>query len=493
MTTRSVDPCQSRIIAGVARGDITPPVGIYHRMWGAATHDKSTGIHRPLTATVLTLEAGDTDFAPPPRVAIAVDHCLLWTAEMRNLIERIAQLSEVPTDSLIVFFSHTHGAGLMGMERRDLPGGELIPPYLDSLATRIAGLVEAAFATAQAATISYADGRCSLAQNRDFYDAAGGQFVCGFNPAGEADDRVLVGRVNDRNGQTIATLVNYACHPTTLAWDNTLISPDYVGAMREVIEMATGAPCFFIQGASGDVGPREGFVGDVAVADRNGRQLGYAALSALTGLPPSDRSFVYAGPVVSGATIGTWRYEPIDDAVARRTSIWRSAECVVELPLRDDLPRRDDLIAERDRWQATRDAAVAAGDTATAGDARAMIERVTRRLVRTGHLPTGNSIRFHVSLWRCGNAIWVPLNGEHYNVLQTTLRSRFPEQTLVIGTLANGSDVWYLPDAESYGKGLYQEEASILAQGSLEILIDALTGAIRSLITTESADEPAGA
>ena len=122
-----------------------------------------------------------------------------------------------------------------------------------------------------------------------------------------------------------------------------------------------------------------------------------------------------------------------------------------------------------------------------------MIERVTRRLVRTGHLPTGNSIRFHVSLWRCGNAIWVPLNGEHYNVLQTTLRSRFPEQTLVIGTLANGSDVWYLPDAESYGKGLYQEEASILAQGSLEILIDALTGAIRSLITTESADEPAGA
>ena len=39
-----------------------------------------------------------------------------------------------------------------------------------------------------------------------------------------------------------------------------------------------------------------------------------------------------------------------------------------------------------------------------------------------------------------------------------TLRERFPEVTLVIGTLANGSNVWYLPDANSFGNGLYQEE-----------------------------------
>ena len=80
-----------------------------------------------------------------------------------------------------------------------------------------------------------------------------------------------------------------------------------------------------------------------------------------------------------------------------------------------------------------------------------------------------------------GDAIWVSLNGEHYNILQTALRKRFPKLTLIIGTIANGSDVWYLPDAESYGKGLYQEEASILSQGSLEKLIAALDNAIRQL------------
>lgn len=113
-----------------------------------------------------------------------------------------------------------------------------------------------------------------------------------------------------------------------------------------------------------------------------------------------------------------------------------------------------------------------------------MAERATRRLTRVGHLPTSGRFPYRVKLWRTGDAIWVPLNGEHYNVLQTELRKRFPELILVIGTLANGSDVWYLPDADSYGKGLYQEEASILARGSLEMLIDALEGSIRELIAT---------
>mgnify|MGYP006172841585 CR=1 FL=1 len=38
------------------------------------------------------------------------------------------------------------------------------------------------------------------------------------------------------DGLTLGTIVNYACHPTTLAWENRDISPDYIGAMREVID-----------------------------------------------------------------------------------------------------------------------------------------------------------------------------------------------------------------------------------------------------------------
>ena len=42
---------------GIARTDITPPVGIYGRNWGAAKHDVADSIHRPLTLTALTLNS----------------------------------------------------------------------------------------------------------------------------------------------------------------------------------------------------------------------------------------------------------------------------------------------------------------------------------------------------------------------------------------------------------------------------------------------------
>ena len=41
---------------------------------------------------------------------------------------------------------------------------------------------------------------------------------------------------HNQNSKAVAVVVNYACHPTTLAWQNTLISPDYPGALRELVE-----------------------------------------------------------------------------------------------------------------------------------------------------------------------------------------------------------------------------------------------------------------
>ena len=309
---------QSRCHAGVARLDITPPVGTYHRMWGAATHDRSTGIHRPLTATVLVMQSESGGAESKPAVFIAIDHCLLGHRGMNELLDRVSESSGVERNQIVVFFSHTHAAGLMGYERVDLPGGELIPQYLADLADSIADGIRVATDQLQPAVLSYGTARCSLATNRDFRDETLDRFVCGFNPEGQADDTVSVIRVSsETDHSTMATVVNYACHPTTLAWDNTLISPDYPGAMRDIVETATSAPCFFIQGASGDIGPRHGFVGDTSVADQNGRQLGYAVLSALEDLPPVGSRMKYQGAVISGATIGSWTYHLMSNGSVR--------------------------------------------------------------------------------------------------------------------------------------------------------------------------------
>ncbi len=472
---------QTRCLIGVARGDITPPVGIYHRMWGAATHERSTGVHRPLTATVLYVE--NPRAADEFQAVVALDHCLLWPQEMNDVRNHVAAAAELPHERFVFFFSHTHAAGLMGYERRELPGGDLIPPYLERLGAELAALTRQARAAKQPASIVYGHGRSSLAANRDYFDEQSRQHVCGYNPDGVADNTLLAARVTSEDSRPLATIVNYACHPTTLAWENTVISPDYLGAMREVVEGATGVPCVFIQGAAGDLGPREGFVGDTSVADRNGRQLGHAALATLEAVPPPDADYEYSGPVVSGATLGTWKYVPAGDERRRASETWQASEFVVPLPYRQDLPNPDDVKRERAKWEQEETAAQAAGDAIRARDARAMTERMTRSLLRVGHLPPGDWYPYPVRLWRMGDAVWLALSGEHYNLLQRELRNRFSKTPIIVGTIANGYDVSYLLDKDSFGKGLYQENVSILARGSLETLIDAIAKKVSELTT----------
>lgn len=473
---------QSTCRAGVHSADITPPVGIYHRMWGAATHDRSEGVSLPLRQTTLALAPeGASD--GEPHVFVAMDHCLLWHREMEQLRSHIERETELRREQVTVLFSHTHAAGLMGAERAELPGGELILPYLQAVAESVVHSIRAALARLQPATMVYATGRCDLARNRDFWDEQSQQYVCGFNPDGEADDRVIVGKlVAETSTEPLAVLVNYACHPTTLAWGNRLISPDYIGGLRDVVQRELSAPLFFVQGASGDIGPRESYVGDPQVAYRNGRQLGFAALSALETTPPPGQTFQYAGPVVSGATLGTWQWEPQSDERSAATRQWTERRGTIDLPYREDLPVKEQLLADKEKWTTAEQQAAQAGDEQKARDARAMAERMTRRLTRVEHLEPGTHYPYEYRIWRLGDVIWVTLNGEHYNCLQRDLRDRFPDYCIVVGTLADGSSVWYLPDAESYGKGLYQEDASILAKGSLEMLRDRLIADVGELL-----------
>jgi hypothetical protein len=55
------------------------------------------------------------------------------------------------------------------------------------------------------------------------------------NPDGPTDHELPIISIESLDGIVRGILFNYACHPTTLAWQNQQISPDYPGAMREVI------------------------------------------------------------------------------------------------------------------------------------------------------------------------------------------------------------------------------------------------------------------
>src|SRR5262245_53836939 len=154
---------QTRCRAGFARTDITPPVGIYHRLWGAATHERSTGVHRPLTATALYLESPNGD---DKQIVIALDQCLLDAEDIATIQDRVAEAVSVFANRVHVTCSHTHASGWMSRSREPYPGGELIGQYLKWLPHKCADMARRAREVAKPATIVFGNGRCSLAAQR---------------------------------------------------------------------------------------------------------------------------------------------------------------------------------------------------------------------------------------------------------------------------------------------------------------------------------------
>src|SRR5438876_8201755 len=90
---------QSRCCVGLARADITPPVGIYHRMWGAALHDRATAVHRPLLGTLLWLEPSSGE-GQQAQLIIALDHCILDSVEMARIRQAVSQRAGLPEDQV---------------------------------------------------------------------------------------------------------------------------------------------------------------------------------------------------------------------------------------------------------------------------------------------------------------------------------------------------------------------------------------------------------
>ena len=317
-------------------------------------------------------------------------------------------------------------------------------------------------ATAHAvpATLQWAYGKCTVAKNRDLPDPDKPRVICGFNPGLPADDTLLIGRACDAAGKPVATLVNYALHPVTLAWDNTLISPDFVGAMREVIEANTSnAPCLFLQGASGELAPAEEYTGDVAIADKNGRALGFAALGVLEGMLPAGKELKYAGAVESGAPLATW-------ALQNATLSSQLSSLIIEqqLTLKNDLQSLDEIESQ----------------LKTATDTF-MIERLRRRRRLRRIVGNDKTSTQRVWLWRLGSAIVVANANESYSALQIELRRHFAGKAIAVMNITNGG--WgYLPERDMYDRDQYQVWQTPFERGCLEQTILACADAIEEML-----------
>lgn len=456
-------PPSARVLTGVGRRDITPPVGIYARMWGAAKHDVSAGTHRPLSTTSLVIRAGRN---APPLTLISVDLALLGDLggkdDERRMMAPLLEKLRLDPQRVMVNCTHTHGAPWTSLSRSSMPGGALLAPYLEQIAQAMYEATREALATVAPATFTWATGRCGLAANRDLTDPEPRKkrIVCGYNPSIHADDTVLVGRVTrDTDDSMLATIVNYACHPTTLAWLNNLVSPDYIGAMREVVEgYGGGAPCLFLQGASGELAPKHQYVGDPRVADGHGRRLGYATLEALESMLPPRQRLSYRGVVESGAPLAVWWPETFNPS--------REVAAVgfdVPLPLKK-MPAPREL---EKQLAACRD--------------RALRERLFRKLQIVKALGGGRTCPMRAWVWRVGGALFIAHCNEAYSCFQMELRKAFPDFAVVVMNVTGG-EMGYLSPPELYDQNIYQVWQTPFDRGALSVLTRACKDRARRLV-----------
>ncbi|MEP0843636.1 MAG: hypothetical protein HRF43_13110, partial [Phycisphaerae bacterium] len=161
------DP-SAEVLCGVARREVTPPVGIYNRSWGAARHDTAEGVHRPLYATAIAMRARGPANDPPgnddaPLVLVDLD-AGWWQVPDDERYVRGAVLARFNLDEarLMIALTHTHAGPSLARADADKPGGGLIAGYLVVLRERIMEAVVEALAGAVPATLSWTYGRCGL-------------------------------------------------------------------------------------------------------------------------------------------------------------------------------------------------------------------------------------------------------------------------------------------------------------------------------------------
>lgn len=458
---------------GTGRAVITPPIGIEHAGWGAQVHHRAEGVHLDLWVTVLVVEGTTDTFA-----ILDYDLMLVTVADSNRIRKDVAGVLGIDPRNVRVSFTHTH-AGPVWSDflgpRSGRAGQELVPGYRETIWSQTLGATHQAKANLRSARMQAEWGESSIAVNRRLR-APTGELVVGQNFGGFADHRVLVVRFDDLDENPLAALIGYAAHPIILAYQNRLLSPDFPGVAKRVVEELTGAPCLYLQGCAGNIMTTEALTGDLGAAERMGTMLGAEAAKVFTGIRTRPTRRKFAGIVESGAPLGIWEEEPLPDQEPSIVVLERN----IRMPVR---PTEDPDQAQAHAEGLSNhflDLERSGAPQAQVLDARyrarrALISAAWAKLCRgRDQLPTTlHGIRM-------GSVALVGFPGEPFAEIGVRVRDASPFQYTHMAGYSNGV-TGYVPTAEEFQRGGYEpqwataytaEAASVLEEEAAALLAD---------------------
>ncbi len=235
---------------GFAQKDITPQVRTPMWGYGARKDILSDGILDPLMAKAIVLEVGSERLA-----LVGLDLGRAPTGPMMEEIRKQVK-EKAGVGHVMLVASHTHhGPVLELLDREGFGKGRFddtlkylkeLPVMLSETIIEAASKLVPAKLGVDTADVTYNRNRHTKREPKP------------------RDPSLNVIRFDDLNGKPLAIMVNFTGHPVMTNARILKFSADYPGFMMNHVEKEMGAPCVFMQGASGDMsvngdgkGPKE--------------------------------------------------------------------------------------------------------------------------------------------------------------------------------------------------------------------------------------------
>lgn len=448
-----------QLLAGTGRCDITPAPGTPQGGWGAQTHQRGSGADMPFYATALVLSDGEEPAAIVDVDAIGFDR--EWTDK---ILEAIVDLTGLRRERIRFSCTHTHSGPNTFRLATISEGLDMALGYLESLPRRIAAAVWQARENLRPARCAAGAGSCAINVNRRLR-LSDGAVVVGRNWPGVTDPTLRVVRFDDLDERPLATIVHYACHGTTMAWQTRMFTPDFPGPARQVVERQVGGTCLFLQGAAANLTPRRGFTGDCAVYRRLGKIVGLEASRIALEIETLPRRERFLGVMPSGAPIALYEDEPVEE----EPPPFRVAQRMIRLPARKFRPPEEleaeaaALVAEMNRLRRQ----------GTENELRLATAKATQAGWRAGdaRLYYGQEwIEWEMQCIRIGPLALLSVAGEPFIEIAQRIVAESPfEHTLVSG-YSNGG-FGYIPTREAFAEGGYEIEATPFSPDAADALV----------------------
>ncbi len=212
---------------GYAQADITPDTPMPLIGFNRADN-LSRGVLKPLLAQVSVWESEE-------RCCLI---CIDSIGFSKNLADRlrikVGKVLNISSDRVMLCFSHCHSAP-------DVAG---MPHYYEMVCSKIELVAGIALSSMHPVLCGWSNAEAEIGVNRREGNT-------------NLDNRVGILKVCGENKKDMhLLLLRVTAHCNALKGDNYLISPDYFGAIRDVLQEKFACPIMVIQGSAGNIAPK---------------------------------------------------------------------------------------------------------------------------------------------------------------------------------------------------------------------------------------------